>query len=936
MISMPTTKFSLSIILGFIVIFTTLVVMGLDAIYEYQTITKQIIEEIQTDSKSSVMALEKNIVNFISAYAPHEYELLVKTEIELHRNHMAIIVEDYNIGKLLGRESFISGKIRDSNWNIIDYDSENSDQKQKLEQAYHSIKHPISAPTGEILGTLTLYTSDHFLKLEINNIIKETLTQIFIITFLLTVLLISTIRYFILKPLSDIIAIINNSDNDGIPLEQIPEHNSKEIATLSSSMNNMITSIRESRIKLHEQNRKLQFLSRVFNDTREGIIITNTQKEIVEVNPAFSDTTGYSREDIIGKNPGILSSGRQSRKFYQQMWQEINGYGHWQGEVWNRKKGGELYAALLSISVLKNEQNEITNYFGIFTDITSSKKQQEKLNLMAHYDILTSLPNRALFADRFHQAIVHSKRTQHKLAVCFLDLDNFKPVNDNYGHEVGDKLLREVATRITANIREEDTVSRQGGDEFTLLLNDIESYGQCEFTVERLLHALAQPYLIDDTLHNITASIGVTLYPDDNEDIDTLIRHADNAMYQAKISGKHRYQIFDSRHDQLLVKKHHHIAEIEHALINNELSLYYQPKVNMVTGNVFGAEALIRWNHPEKGLIPPLDFLPMIDGTDIELELGDWVIKQAMQQIDNWLNQGIGLEVSINITSNHLLSNLFFDNLQRILAQYPGVDAKYLQLEILESSALGDLNAISKIIITCQQAFGINIALDDFGTGYSSLTHLRNLTANIIKIDQSFVRDMLDDPSDYAIIDGIIGLADSFGREVIAEGVETTEHGLVLLLMGCKEAQGYGIAKPMPADDFIVWLLNYQPNQQWLEYGNKVCTAKEHKLKLFKLLSTHWMTLFVKNIQAVPEEIMYWPIMNCEDDPCAHLINHERKEQLFTTESLNRLDEAHNNFHTIAQAIKLKYEEGDISAAREGLSELQNAFDEMNNTLAGP
>ncbi len=678
---------------------------------------------------------------------------------------------------------------------------------------------------------------------------------------------------------------------------------------------------------------KLKLSSRVFTDTHEGITITNAQKEIVDVNPAFRDITGFSRDEVIGKNPSILSSGKQSPEFYAAMWQEINESGHWQGEVWNRKKGGEIYAELLSVSALLDDNGNVINYIGVFTDITHSKQQQEKLSLMAHYDILTGLPNRTLFADRFHQAIAHSNRSEHQLAVCFLDLDNFKPVNDNHGHDAGDQLLIEVAQRITASIREVDTVSRQGGDEFTLLLNDIESYDQCELTLNRILNSLAQPYLIDDTLHNITASIGVTLYPDDNEDIDTLIRHADNAMYQAKQSGKHRYHIFDSMQDQQLTQKHHRLDEIQQALINNEFSLYYQPKVNMVTGKLFGVEALIRWLHPEKGLIPPLDFLPLIDGTDIELQVGDWVIKQALQQMACWLAQDIKLEVSVNIASHHLQSDAFLVNLEAALAQYPSVNSQYLQLEILESSALGDLQAISGIIKTCQEALAVNIALDDFGTGYSSLTHLRNLSANTIKIDQSFVRDMLDDPDDYTIIDGVIGLTDSFNREVIAEGVETTEHGLMLLLMGCEQAQGYGIAKPMPADNLPEWLSTYIPNQDWLSYGNKARTEKETKIRLFRLITEHWKNRFISYIQSSPEDNQYEPIMSEQHDHCGRWINRTHKEGLFEQGSLKRLERAHNNFHFIAQAIHLSYEEGDIDKARGSLEGLITAYNEMSNVV---
>ena len=576
---------------------------------------------------------------------------------------------------------------------------------------------------------------------------------------------------------------------------------------------------------------KLKLSSRVFSDTHEGITITDADMNIIDVNPAFSKITGYSREEVLGKNPRLLRSGKQSSGFYKDMWKQLNECGYWQGEIWNRTKDGELYAELLNISSLTNDDGGVVNYVGVFSDITSSKRQQEKLNLMAHYDVLTKLPNRALFTDRFTQGIAHSKRSGKQLAVCFLDLDDFKPVNDNHGHEAGDKLLIEVGKRIASCIREDDTVSRQGGDEFAILLNDIESATQCKQTLARIHHSLAQPYYIDGCSHRVTASSGATLYPNDDGDIDTLLRHADQAMYRSKQEGKHRYQLFNHEENQRVVQKHLQLNAIEHALGNNEFQLYYQPKVNMVAGGVFGAEALIRWVHPEKGLIPPLDFLPLVDGTELELKIGDWVINSGLTQIKEWLQQGVQLEVSVNISSDHLLSGTFFTNLGEALARHPKVDPQCLQLEILESSALGDLDAITEIIEMCKGELGVKVALDDFGTGYSSLTHLRSLPVDTIKIDQSFIRDMLDDPSDYAIIDGVIGLSDSFNRGLIAEGVETSKHGLMLLLMGCKEAQGYGISKPMPAGDFPQWLNEYVPNKAWMHMGNKKWSRKENKIK---------------------------------------------------------------------------------------------------------
>jgi len=683
--------------------------------------------------------------------------------------------------------------------------------------------------------------------------------------------------------------------------------------------------------KLAEE--QLNLSARVFRESHDGITITDRKGLITDVNPAFCEITGFSKQEVIGQNSSILGSGKQSPEFYNDMWKSVNEQGHWQGEIWNRKKNGELYAELLSISTLKDDDGNILNHVGIFSDITQSKKQQDKLNLMAHYDVLTKLPNRVLFADRFTQAIAHSDRTKTQLAVCFLDLDNFKPVNDNYGHEIGDQLLIEVSQRIKNNIRSEDTVSRQGGDEFTLLLGDIESYAQCEETLARIQDSLSQPYLIEDVSHKISASTGVTLYPSDEGDIDTLIRHADQAMYQAKQLGRNCYHLFNTKLDQEISYKHHRLEEIRFALMNNQFQLYYQPKINMGTGNVYGAEALIRWIHPENGLIPPLEFLPIIEGSELEIEIGDWVIEQALTQLSNWKKEGIALEISVNISSHHLQSGSFVEQLELILEKHSSIDSQYLQLEILESSALGDIQTIRNIIKTCQEALGVSIALDDFGTGYSSLTHLRSLPANIVKVDQSFVRDMLDDPNDFAIIDGVLGLADSFNRKVIAEGVETTEHGLMLLLMGCEDAQGYGIARPMPVNIFSEWLEAYTPNQEWINCSNKKRTLKETKLKLFKLSLLRWINYFEENIRSPHDNDSAWPIMVRKKCLCGYWIKRAYQEKLFDKAWLDVLGEEHEKIHFLADDILVMYQDGDIDTARDNLEVMQEPYLEINKLI---
>ncbi|MBL4743463.1 MAG: EAL domain-containing protein, partial [Cycloclasticus sp.] len=449
-------------------------------------------------------------------------------------------------------------------------------------------------------------------------------------------------------------------------------------------------------------------------------------------------------------------------------------------------------------------------------DISEFKKQQKKLEHLAHYDNLTGLPNRVLFADRFTLAAAHSKRTQTHLAVCFLDIDNFKPINDNFGHDIGDLLLIEVAKRIKDSIREEDTVSRQGGDEFTLLLGGLKSYQECELLVGRMLKSLSKPYEIKGQLHGVTASCGITLYPDDSAaDIDTLVRHADHAMYQAKLQGKNTFAFFDASTEKA---SHEHMAfirRVSKAVKSNEMVLYYQPKVNMRTGHMFGAEALIRWQHPDKGLMGPFEFLPQIENTSAMIDIGNWVIEQALQQLEVWVKEDKDWVISINIDAHHFMQEGFYDRLEQALANHPNVPPQLLEIEILETVAFNDLQLVSTVILRCQ-TLGVSFALDDFGTGYSSLVYLKRLPTEWLKIDQSFVRDMLEDAEDLALIDGIVSLSKAFKRQVIAEGVETIEHGTALLKLGCINGQGYGIAKPMPADKLIDWEQHYEADEAWL------------------------------------------------------------------------------------------------------------------------
>ena len=567
---------------------------------------------------------------------------------------------------------------------------------------------------------------------------------------------------------------------------------------------------KEQRVK------QLALAAKVFTHARESIMITDAEGLIIEVNKTFSDITGYSREEAIGKTPRILKSERQSPEFYVDMWQAIVNEGYWYGEIWNHRKNNEVYAVMQTISAVRDVNGITTHYVSLASDITPMKQHQEQLERIAHYDVLTNLPNRVLLADRLSQAMLQCSRHGQSLAVVFLDLDGFKTVNDAYGHDIGDELLIALSIRMKEALREGDSLSRIGGDEFVAVLADLAKVEDCEPVLERLLLAASEPVTVSGVVLNISVSIGVTLYPRDNVDADLLMRHADQAMYMAKESGKNRYHLFDTAQDDAVKVQRESLEAIRYALDHHQFVLYYQPKVNMKIGTVVGVEALIRWQHPERGLLSPIEFLPVIENHTMMIEIGEWVIDTALTQIGQWQAMALDLPVStsVNIAAVQLMQPGFIQTLTDLLAAHPNVEPRYLELEMLETSALEDVNHVSIIMNDCM-SLGVHFALDDFGTGYSSLTYLRRLPASLIKIDQSFVKDMLSNIDDFAIVEGVIALAKSFKRDVIAEGVETVEHGTALLQLGCELAQGYGIARPMPACDIPAWMNNWKPDASW-------------------------------------------------------------------------------------------------------------------------
>jgi diguanylate cyclase (GGDEF)-like protein/PAS domain S-box-containing protein len=527
---------------------------------------------------------------------------------------------------------------------------------------------------------------------------------------------------------------------------------------------------------------------------------------------------GINREKFTGNfedwlksiHPGDLESVKDS------FWSAVEGPREYNSTfriVW---PDGEVRHIEARGQVQRNHDGVAERVIGTNWDITEIKRQQSLLHQMAHFDALTGLPNRFLLGDRLQQAMVQARRRDQLLAMVYLDFDEFKSINDLHGHEIGDQFLIRRASDMKECLREADTLARIGGDEFVAILTDLDNSESCLPMLDRLLGAASAKVQVQQKILCGSASIGVAFYPQPQEIApDQLLRQADQAMYQAKLTGKNRYHIFDADKDRFVRGHHENLEGIRLALERGEFVLHYQPKVNMRTGKVIGVEALIRWQHPEKGLLAPGVFLPAIENDVLAIAIGEWVIDAALAQIERWQALGLNLSVSVNVGARQLQQTDFVDRLRIILAKHPNVAKGSMDLEVLETSALEDFAQVSRVIKECAD-LGVAFALDDFGTGYSSLTYLKRLKVSVLKIDQSFVRDMLDDPDDLTILQGVIGLASAFRREVIAEGVETVAHGTILLSLGCEMAQGYGIARPMTAEMLPGWVAAWRPDPAWL------------------------------------------------------------------------------------------------------------------------
>lgn len=680
----------------------------------------------------------------------------------------------------------------------------------------------------------------------------------------------------------------------------------------------------ENRVRQSE----LSFRS-LFNSLPEAVFIQNKSGIILSVNDGAIRMYGHSVEWFIGKKPlDISAPDLNDIDALIPLHEEAMDGIPQKFEFWGMRADGVIFPT--EVHQTKGVWFDQDVVISVAIDITERWEHEKQLKHIAHFDTLTGLSNRLLLSDRLHQAMELVHRHDTVLAICFLDIDGFKDVNDTHGHEVGDQLLVTISKRMEHVLRGGDTLARLGGDEFVVLLQDLEGQEECTPIIENLLGAIYEPISLDGRTVQVSASIGVTFYPQDESiDADQLLRQADQAMYQAKQTGKNKYHLFDDEQDRHVRGYHESLERIRQALHDREFVLYYQPKINMRTGQVIGVEALIRWDHPDLGILAPGAFLPVVENDMLSVDIGEWVLETAIEQIEIWRKQGVEWTVSVNIDALHLEQPHFVEQLKNKLHAHPQVAHGCLELEVLETSALEDIHQVSEIIHACE-ALGVRFTIDDFGTGYSSLTYLKRLPVFMLKIDQSFVRDMLVDPEDLAILEGIQSLASAFNLSVLAEGVETVEHGKLLLQLGCELAQGYVIAKPMPANEISDWQVDWSLIEVW---QNVSAVGKDNTPILYASVEHRaWVSQLNQYLHGVKNQP---PELNSSTCRFGRWLAKSEGTKLFNHPNMARVISLHDEVHATAETVIESFKRGDNNNAFTGFEEIEERQEELLVLLTG-
>jgi diguanylate cyclase (GGDEF)-like protein/PAS domain S-box-containing protein len=652
---------------------------------------------------------------------------------------------------------------------------------------------------GNIRGVFEIYTDVSDLVAatrDVRSLVIGAVLALLGILYALLHLLIARAQHILDLQSDELDATIDAVERNNRDLDRRVTTRTAELQTVNEALQREVT----DRVAVEG---KLRLAAQVFENSVEGITITDPEQRILAVNRAFSVVTGYSEAEVIGQTPRLLQSGRQSPAFYEAMWDTLQATGHWQGEIWNRRKTGEVYPEWLSISAVKDSFGNVSNYVGVFSDISKLKDSQERLEYLAHHDVVTGLPNRLLFNQHVVMAIDAAVRREGRFALIFLDLDHFKNINDSLGHDTGDAFLREIAARLRRGVRTGDTLARLGGDEFITLIEHMRQGEDAAVVAQQMLDTLSTQISVAGHELFVSASIGISLYPDDGSDVHSLVKHAEAAMYQAKATGRNAFRYYEPEMTANASDRLHTEMQLRRALDNGEITLQYQPQIDLATGRLACAEALVRWNHPVRGLVPPPIFIPITEETGLINDIGAWAIRRACEQLLRWDESGFRLpRLAVNVSVRQLERPGFVELVGEILRD-TGVAAERLEIEITESLLMqtGDApNLLQRL-----RKLGVSLSIDDFGTGFSSLSYLRRLPINKLKIDQSFIGDITTNASDAAIVQSVIALATTMALTTVAEGVESDEQVAFLRRQGCHAVQGYFYSPPLSGEDFVAW-----------------------------------------------------------------------------------------------------------------------------------
>jgi diguanylate cyclase (GGDEF)-like protein/PAS domain S-box-containing protein len=806
--------YSISAIILFVTTLIVTISMGIYSLYLYQESKKKLTKELKNNSALVISSMQKSLAHFIESYKVNEYEILLRKEMQ-NGDFNAIIINDFNMASILSQPSFLNGKIRRPYGDIVTFDPKNPKDLEVLSSSFYQEQRSIYSSKHKEIATITLYSSDRYIQQRLNQLLLQQLLSSIILIILLLLMIFYLLKDLVLRPLLSIIGVVTHLDNDAIPISKVKRYPTIELNLLSKKINEMIDAIRRLRRNEHKMMQEIdreknRFLLAI-EGSKDGLWDWNPQTNEVFYSAQWRALLGYREEEIEGSfcewrdriHPQDLQKAlhdisqylKQKSPLYESKYRLRCKDGSWK---WILGRGKALF----------DEKGEATRFIGFHTDITKQIEHEKDLEYSAKHDSLTGLPNRFLFGEMIQKMYKEANKGHKSLFLLYIDLDGFKKINDTYGHHAGDLVLIEIAHRMKAFNNSEALIARLGGDEFVLAHLGEEDRGEIVTFIQRLIEHINQPipfYHKGKQHLHVAASIGVSFYQQNTSlDAETLLRQADKAMYEAKNRGKNHFVFFDKSIDQAIHTYKDQLQALYRALYQEQLLLYYQPKVDMRRGQTIGFEALLRWEHPKRGIITPEEFLsPFVQEKALMIAVGQWVLKEAIKQLSIWNAEGFNKHLSINLSIHEICSDNTLQLLLELLEKYPNVQANSIELELLETSTLNSLERLSTMIQK-YQSYGFSIAIDDFGTGYSTLSYLKDLPVDTLKIDKSFVMEMLTNQGSYSIVKASLALAKAFECGVVAEGVSSQEHIAKLLEMGCNIGQGYALSKPLDVKDIHI------------------------------------------------------------------------------------------------------------------------------------